>query len=400
MKRLGGGVSPGTIETTLPLSLTAFNALSLCPEKLQDEMQNCSEDEAFLKVCGKEHSGYVRGMGLGVSPSQIIGSSSRATSSTTSFESNERIEQMQAEIDSLKAQVAEVDILKSQIAFLMKRATRDQTPDLESLVNRRSSEGSHMPEGGNNAITEPSRCENCDSQGNRRSNRRYVKIATGCATVGLTVAKSARDGQLCDDFPTVAILALRQLQPSQNALHNRRKVMTWSLIVLIDEETRSCSDRCDIELGVMMWAFIVLIDEETRSYSDRFDIELRGHIEMNIYGSLRVKSDINSGNGTLIGSSSHALNTSLKTNEAVRTSTKHGKINNVRGTGNGMLLLYECSDPCVIGKNEAKITESIKFAGVSSDGNESRAFLLYCGYREQEGSVIDNTKRVKEGRFG
>ncbi|KAL2331080.1 hypothetical protein Fmac_018661 [Flemingia macrophylla] len=80
-------------------------------ENLQDEMQNCSEDEAFLKVCGKEHSGYVRGMGLGV---------------------------------------AEVDVLKSQIAFLMKRAKRDQ--------------------------------------GNRRSNRRNVKIATVYATVGLTVA--------------------------------------------------------------------------------------------------------------------------------------------------------------------------------------------------------------------
>ncbi|KAL2347300.1 hypothetical protein Fmac_001300 [Flemingia macrophylla] len=68
-------------------------------EKLQDEIQNCSENEAFLKVCGKEHPSYVRGIGLGVSPSQITGSSSRATSSTTSFDSNERIKQMQAEID-------------------------------------------------------------------------------------------------------------------------------------------------------------------------------------------------------------------------------------------------------------------------------------------------------------
>ncbi|KAL2324122.1 hypothetical protein Fmac_023180 [Flemingia macrophylla] len=95
-------------------------------EKLQDELQNCFENEAFLRVCGKEHPGYVRGMGLGVSPSQVIRSSSRAISSTTSFESNERIEQMQAEINSLKAQVAEVDVLKQQIAFLMQRANRDQ----------------------------------------------------------------------------------------------------------------------------------------------------------------------------------------------------------------------------------------------------------------------------------
>ncbi|KAL2326950.1 hypothetical protein Fmac_020377 [Flemingia macrophylla] len=76
-------------------------------------------------------------MGLGVSPSQIIGSSSTATSSTTSFESNERMEQMQAEIeslkaqvaeiDSLKAQVAEVDVLKHQIAFLIERVADIKT---------------------------------------------------------------------------------------------------------------------------------------------------------------------------------------------------------------------------------------------------------------------------------
>ncbi|KAL2340134.1 hypothetical protein Fmac_008074 [Flemingia macrophylla] len=113
-------------------------------EKLQEQMQNCSENEAFMRVCGKEHPGYVRGMGLGVSPSQIVGSSSGATSSTTSIESNERMEQMQAEIESLKAQVAEIDSLKAQVA---------ETPDLESPINKRSSEGSHMPQGGNSPAT-------------------------------------------------------------------------------------------------------------------------------------------------------------------------------------------------------------------------------------------------------
>ncbi|XP_029128331.1 uncharacterized protein LOC114916204 [Cajanus cajan] len=116
-------------------------------EKLQNEMQNCSENVAFERVCGKEHPGYVRGMGLGVRPSQIIGSSSHATSSTTSFQSNEKMEQMQAEIDSLKAQVAEVDVLKEQIAFLMQRVKGNEAPDLESPVNGKpSSKGSHMPE--------------------------------------------------------------------------------------------------------------------------------------------------------------------------------------------------------------------------------------------------------------
>ncbi|KAL2344864.1 hypothetical protein Fmac_006149 [Flemingia macrophylla] len=58
-----------------------------------------------------------------------------------------------AKIDSLKAQVAEVDVLKQQIAFLMQRAKGDETPDLESPMNKRPSEGSHMQEGGNSPAT-------------------------------------------------------------------------------------------------------------------------------------------------------------------------------------------------------------------------------------------------------
>ncbi|KAL2330745.1 hypothetical protein Fmac_018326 [Flemingia macrophylla] len=47
-------------------------------------------------------------------------------------------------------------------------------------------------------------------QANRRVNRRKINIATVRATVMLTVAKLARDGQLYDDWLTVAILTLRQ----------------------------------------------------------------------------------------------------------------------------------------------------------------------------------------------
>ncbi|KAL2337193.1 hypothetical protein Fmac_011639 [Flemingia macrophylla] len=117
--------------------------------------------EYLNSICGKEHPGYVRGMGLGVSPSQVIGSSSRATSSTTSFESNERIEQMQAEINSLKAQVAEVDVLKQQIAFLMQRANIDQS-------------GSGL----------------CDGFCDGSINCREVDFATVKVTVAVTIAKS------------------------------------------------------------------------------------------------------------------------------------------------------------------------------------------------------------------
>jgi len=48
-------------------------------------MQNFSENEAFVRVLGKEHPRYVRGMGLKVRPSQIIGSTSHPTTLKTTF---------------------------------------------------------------------------------------------------------------------------------------------------------------------------------------------------------------------------------------------------------------------------------------------------------------------------
>ena len=87
-------------------------------EKLQAEIQNTQcENEAFVKVFGKEHAGYVRSMGLGITPSQISSRSTRSASS--SIEANEKMLNMQAEIDSLKDKVAQVDALKEQVAFLM-----------------------------------------------------------------------------------------------------------------------------------------------------------------------------------------------------------------------------------------------------------------------------------------
>ena len=115
-------------------------------EQLQNEIQQSpSENEAFMKVFGKEHPGYVRGLGLGVTPSQI-GCTSRFTSLASSLHANAKMEKMHseidalkaqvaevdalkaqvAEVDALKAQVAEVDILKQQIAFLMQNAKENQ----------------------------------------------------------------------------------------------------------------------------------------------------------------------------------------------------------------------------------------------------------------------------------
>ncbi|XP_039690788.1 uncharacterized protein [Medicago truncatula] len=116
-------------------------------ELLQVEMQNTQcENEAFFKVFEKEHAGYVRSMGLGITPSRISSPSTRLASS--SIESNEKMLKMQAEIDSLKEKASQVDFLKAQVAFLMQvQNSRDKEPtNLETRDGRHSSESSHRLE--------------------------------------------------------------------------------------------------------------------------------------------------------------------------------------------------------------------------------------------------------------
>ncbi|XP_057438850.1 uncharacterized protein LOC130730770 isoform X1 [Lotus japonicus] len=49
---------------------------------LEKELEkNCSEEAAYVKVFGKDRSGYVRGMGFGVCPSQVLESTSSSSSS-------------------------------------------------------------------------------------------------------------------------------------------------------------------------------------------------------------------------------------------------------------------------------------------------------------------------------
>jgi hypothetical protein len=81
-------------------------------EELQKEIHaSNSVNGAFVKVFGKEHNGYVQGLGLGVTPSQIFGHSSRP-----SLVANAKIAKMQSEIDVLSKQVAEVEALKAKVA--------------------------------------------------------------------------------------------------------------------------------------------------------------------------------------------------------------------------------------------------------------------------------------------
>jgi hypothetical protein len=87
-------------------------------DQLQAEIAKTNlENEAFVKVFGKEHGGFARSMELGVTPSQLT--TTRSASLTSSSESNEKMKQMQAEIDSLKDKASQVDILKEQVAFLL-----------------------------------------------------------------------------------------------------------------------------------------------------------------------------------------------------------------------------------------------------------------------------------------
>ncbi|XP_061343701.1 uncharacterized protein LOC133289720 [Gastrolobium bilobum] len=87
-------------------------------------------EEAYVHVFGKEHPGRVRGMGFGVCPSQVLGSSSVGSSSTASPN----------EIKELKSKI------ESRCKLGPKLWRPDATPNLESPIgNRRSSSASYDP---------------------------------------------------------------------------------------------------------------------------------------------------------------------------------------------------------------------------------------------------------------
>ncbi|WJX56533.1 hypothetical protein P8452_42186 [Trifolium repens] len=126
-------------------------------EELQKERQTSSDNETFVTVFGKEHHGYVRGMGLGPTPSQINGSSCRPSGSTFSSTADAKIAKMQSEIDvltkevaevnELKAKVAEFDAMKEQFALIMANMQNHGSNIGSPFKVRRSSQSSHNVEG-------------------------------------------------------------------------------------------------------------------------------------------------------------------------------------------------------------------------------------------------------------
>ena len=55
-------------------------------------------------------------MGLGVTPSQVIGCCSKSPRAGSLSMTNAKIEKLESEIDELKTQVAQVDALKTQLS--------------------------------------------------------------------------------------------------------------------------------------------------------------------------------------------------------------------------------------------------------------------------------------------
>ncbi|WJX19272.1 hydroxyphenylpyruvate reductase [Trifolium repens] len=89
-------------------------------DQLQAEIAKTHlENEAFVKVFGKEHRGFARSMRLGVTLSQLT--TARSTRLTSSSQDKETTKQMQAVIDSLKDKALQVDILKEKVAFLLQK---------------------------------------------------------------------------------------------------------------------------------------------------------------------------------------------------------------------------------------------------------------------------------------
>ncbi|XP_058742436.1 uncharacterized protein LOC131614920 [Vicia villosa] len=88
------------------------------------------------KVFGKEQHGYVHSMGLGVTPSQI----NRSTRSASSSAENEKIKEMQEEINALKEKNSKIDELMEAITFLKKRDNA-RTKEIELLMQMQNSSG-------------------------------------------------------------------------------------------------------------------------------------------------------------------------------------------------------------------------------------------------------------------
>ena len=69
------------------------------------QSQVVSQDDALAKVCGKEHSGHVRGLGFGPSPSNVFGRSSQHFNAMASTCTNSSEPQVQQKVQNLELEL-------------------------------------------------------------------------------------------------------------------------------------------------------------------------------------------------------------------------------------------------------------------------------------------------------
>ncbi|RYR14588.1 hypothetical protein Ahy_B04g071209 [Arachis hypogaea] len=111
----------------------AYVILLFVYESLQEDLQKeisegASENEAYIKVFGKENSSYIRGMEFGVRPSQVIRSSSH---SRESMQSTTTSGPLRTEYQNLKLQI---QLLQEQVNFLMNRQEGQLPPGFPTEV--------------------------------------------------------------------------------------------------------------------------------------------------------------------------------------------------------------------------------------------------------------------------
>ena len=99
----------GEKDNTLACLLLQEQIEEALSQNPSSQSETVSQDDAFAKVCGKEHSGHVRGLGFGPSPSNVFGRSSAFFAAMTSTNTNFIEPQVQQKFQSLESE------LKSQL---------------------------------------------------------------------------------------------------------------------------------------------------------------------------------------------------------------------------------------------------------------------------------------------
>lgn len=121
-------------------------------EELVIQSQNSSENEAFINVLGKEHPSYIRGLGLGVIPTQVYGASS--SSSGRHSASGGIPSEFEALRETVQQLTWQVELQQRQIAFLTQQLAnqgQNTAPNMENTgsasIGRCSSQDSHSAHG-------------------------------------------------------------------------------------------------------------------------------------------------------------------------------------------------------------------------------------------------------------